>query len=120
MSQYIDGFVLNIPKDKLASYKKLAAKAAKIWVELGALEYRECVADDTDAPGMLPFPKMTKAKSDEIVVFAYAVFASKKDRDAVNAKIMNDPRMEKMCEEAGKTFDCKRMAYGGFKSFVKL
>ena len=120
MSQYIDGFVLTIAKEKLAAYKKLAAKTAKIWKEHGALEYRECVGDDMEAKNMLPFPKLTKAKSDEVVVFTYVVYASKKARDTANENIMNDPRMAAMCEASGTIMDCKRMAYGGFKTIVHL
>ena len=73
MSQYIDGFVLSIPKDKLAAYKKLATKAGKIWREHGALDYRECVGDDLEAKGMVAFPKLAKSKPGEVVIFAYAV-----------------------------------------------
>jgi uncharacterized protein YbaA (DUF1428 family) len=120
MSQYIDGFVLTIAKEKLAAYKKLAAKASKIFKEHGALEYRECVGDDMEVTGMLPFPKLTKAKAEEVVIFAYAVYPSKKLRDTANEKIMNDPRMAAMCEESGGLFDCKRMAYGGFKTLVHV
>lgn len=120
MSQYIDGFVLTIAKEKLAAYKKLAAKAAKIFKEHGALEYRECVGDDMNIEGMLPFPKLTKAKAEEVVIFAYVVYASKKTRDVANEKIMNDPRMATMCEASGGLFDPKRMAYGGFKTLVQL
>jgi len=93
MSQYIDGFVLSVPKDKLAAYKKLATKAGKIWREHGALDYRECVGDDLEAKGMVAFPKLAKSKQGEVVIFAYAVFESRKQRDAINKKIMNDPRI---------------------------
>ena len=44
MPEYVDGFVIVIPKKKIEAYKKLAKKAGKIWLEHGALEYRECVA----------------------------------------------------------------------------
>lgn len=118
MSQYIDGFILSVPKDKLAAYKRLATKAGKIWRELGALEYRECVGDDLDAKGMVPFPKLAKSKPDEVVIFAYAVFESRKQRDAVNKKIMADPRIQAICSASGGLFDYKRMAYGGFKTLV--
>ncbi|HSI12570.1 MAG TPA: DUF1428 domain-containing protein [Chthoniobacter sp.] len=118
MSQYIDGFVLSIPRDKLAAYKKLASKAGKIWREHGALEYRESVADDVEAQGMVAFPKLAKSKPGEVVIFAYAVFESRKQRDAVNKKIMSDPRIEAICSATGGIFDYKRMAYGGFKSLV--
>ena len=120
MSQYIDGFVLSIPKEKLAAYKKVATKAGKIWREHGALEYRECVGDDMEVKDMVAFPKLAKAKPDEVVIFAYAVFESRKHRDAVNKKIMADPRLAAMCATTSAIFDCKRMAYGGFKTLVEV
>ena len=120
MSQYIDGFVLSIPKAKLAAYKKLATKAAKIWREHGAFEYRECVGDDMEVEHMLAFPKIAKSKPDEVVIFAYAVFESRKHRDATNKKIMADPRIAAMVTESKAIFDCKRMAYGGFKTLVQV
>ena len=120
MSQYIDGFVLSIPKDKLATYKKLATKAGNIWREHGALEYRECVGDDLEAKGMVAFPKLAKSKPGEVVIFAYAVFESRKQRDAVNKKIMTDPRIATICGATSGIFDYKRMAYGGFKSLVQV
>lgn len=120
MSQYIDGFVLSVPKDKLAIYRRIATKAGKIWREYGALEYRECAGDDMEAKDMVAFPKMAKAKPGEVVIFAYAVFESRKHRDAVNKKIMADPRLNAMATEVTGLFDCKKMAYGGFKTIVQL
>ena len=120
MSQYIDGFVLSVPKAKLAAYKKLATKAGKIWREHGALDYRECVGDDLEAKGMVAFPKLAKSKQGEVVIFAYAVFESRKQRDAINKKIMNDPRIATLCGATSGIFDIKRMAYGGFKSLVQV
>lgn len=120
MSQYIDGFVLSIPKDKLADYKKIATKAGKIWREHGALEYRECIGDDLEAKGMVAFPKLAKSKPGEVVIFAYARFESRKHRDAVNKKIMADKRLAAMCGATSAIFDCKRMAYGGFKTLVEF
>ena len=120
MSQYIDGFVLSVPKGKLAAYKKLATKAGKIWREHGALDYRECVGDDLEVKGMLAFPKIAKSKQGEVVIFAYAVFKSRRQRDAINKKIMNDPRMATLGSTASSIFDVKRMAYGGFKTIVGL
>ena len=87
MSQYIDGFVLSIPKNKLAAYKKIATKASKVWRDHGALEYRECLGDDMKVKGMVAFPKLAKAKSSEVVIFAYVVFKSRKHRDAANKKL---------------------------------
>jgi uncharacterized protein YbaA (DUF1428 family) len=120
MKQYIDGFVLSVPKTKLATYKKLATKASKLWREHGALEYRECVGDDMNAPGMVAFPKLAKAKPNEVVIFAYVVFKSRQHRNACIKKIMADPRIAAMCDPNDMPFDCKKMAYGGFKTLVQL
>jgi len=120
MSHYIDGFVLTIPKARLADYKRVATKAGKIWRDHGALEYRECLLEDPAAPSMIPFPKLIKARPDEVVVFSWAVFKSRRQRDAANKKIMTDPRVAAMCDETKGLVDCKRMAYGGFTSLVSL
>ena len=119
MSQYIDGFVLSVPKNKLAAYKKMATKASKVWMDHGALEYRECVGDDMTAPGMIAFPKLAKSKPDEVVIFAYVVFKSRQHRDATNKKIFADPRLAAMCDPNDMPFDCKRMTCGGFKTLVE-
>lgn len=118
MSQYIDGFVLTVSKDKLAAYKKLATMASKVFKEHGALEYREYVGDDMAVEGVVPFPKLAKAKPDDVVIFAYVVYKSRKHRDAANKKIMADPRMACMLDQKDMPFDCKKMAYGGFKTLV--
>jgi uncharacterized protein YbaA (DUF1428 family) len=117
MPEYVDGFVLPVPKNKLADYKKLAQKASKIWREHGALDYRECAGDDLDIKMMVPFPKLAKVKPGETVVFAWITYKSRAHRDAVNAKVMKDPRIANM-DPKSMPFDCKRMAYGGFTTLV--
>jgi uncharacterized protein YbaA (DUF1428 family) len=118
MARYVDGYVLPIPKDKLAEYRRIATKAGKIWREHGALEYRECVGDDLDVKELIPFPRMAKAKAGETIIFAWIVFKSRAHRDRVNAKVMKDPRLASMGKD-DVPFDCKRMAYGGFKTIVE-
>ncbi|MDI1285037.1 MAG: DUF1428 domain-containing protein [Reyranella sp.] len=116
---YVDGFVLVVPKKKLAIYKSMARKAGKIWREHGALEYRECVGDDLKVKFGLPFTKLAKTKAGETIVFSYIVYKSRADRDKVNAKVMTDKRMMSgMPKEM--PFDMKRMAYGGFKTLVEM
>jgi len=116
--KYIDGFVLAIPKKKVAAYRKMAARAGKLWMKYGALEYIEAVADDLNPKGVvLKFPKMVKAKPSETVCFSYIVYRSRKHRDAVNKKVMKDPAMKE--EPKDMPFDMKRMAYGGFKAIVE-
>lgn len=119
MSHYIDGFVLPVPKDKIDQYRDLAAKAGAIWKEHGALAYIEAVGDDLEIKEMTSFTTMANAKPEETVVFAYIVYESREQRDAVNAKVMEDPRMKDACPSVAKIFDFRRMAYGGFKTIVE-
>ncbi|MGJ8644454.1 MAG: DUF1428 domain-containing protein [Luteolibacter sp.] len=119
MSNYIDGFVLPLPKDKLEKYTETAAKAAAIWKEYGALEYIEAVGDDMDIEDQVPFPKLAGAKDGETVVFAYVVYKSREHRDEVIGKVMSDPRIQEICDSENPVFDYKRMAYGGFRKIVE-
>ncbi len=118
--KYVDGFVLPVPKKNLNAYRLMAGKAGKIWKEHGALEYRECAGDDINVKGVVPFSRSVKLKSGETVVFSWIVYKSRAHRDAVNAKVMKDPRILKMMNDM-KTmpFDMKRMIYGGFKTIVE-
>ena len=115
---YVDGFVLPVPKQRLPAYRRMAQQAAKIWMEHGALEYRECVGEDLSVKMGVPFPKLARVKPGETVVFAWIVYKSRKHRDQVNAKVMKDPRFAGM-DPASMPFDCKRMGYGGFTIMVE-
>jgi uncharacterized protein YbaA (DUF1428 family) len=115
---YVDGYVLPVPKRNLKIYRRIAQKAGKIWRKHGALEYRECVGDDLDVKWGVPFPKAFKVKAGETIVFSYIVFKSRAQRDSVNAKVMKDPQLAAMMDESDMPFDCKRMVYGGFKVLV--
>lgn len=119
MPHYVDGYVLPVPKKKLAAYTRMAKLASKVWREHGALKYHECVGDDLAAPFGVPFPKQIKTKPGETVVFAYVVYKSRAHRDKVNAKVMKDPRIAGMCGAGEVPFDCARMVYGGFKTLVE-
>jgi uncharacterized protein YbaA (DUF1428 family) len=120
MPKYVDGFVIVIPKKKLAEYTKISKKAGKIWMEYGALEYRECVGEDMKVSFGLPFPKLTKTKPSEVVIFSWILYKSRKHRDQVNAKVMVDERMQDICTPETAPFDVKRMSYGGFETIVDL
>ena len=115
---YVDGYLLPIPKKNLPAYRRMAAKGCKIWREHGALDYKECVGDDLKPPFGLPFPRMMKAKPGETIVFSYIVFRSRAHRDRVNARVMKDPRIAGMCDPTKMPFDPKRMVYGGFTVLV--
>ena len=120
MPNYVDGFVLPVPKKKIAAYARMAKKASKIWKELGALDYKECLGDDLNIKFCLPFTKGIRSKPGETIVFSYIVYKSRAHRDAVNAKVMKDPRIAEMCDPKHMPFDCKRMLYGGFKAIVEI
>lgn len=113
---YVDGFVLAVPKANIEAYKKLAGACEPIWREYGAIEYVECIGDDTPYGEVTSFPRSVQAKEDEIVVFSWIVYPDKATRDACNAKVMEDPRLKEMM--ATDVFDAKRMIYGGFASFL--
>ncbi|MDP1961794.1 MAG: DUF1428 domain-containing protein [Reyranella sp.] len=115
---YVDGFVLVVPKKKLAIYKSMARKAGKVWREHGALDYRECVGDDLKVKFGMPFTKLAKTRAGETVVFSYIVYKSRAHRDKVNAKVMADKRLKGPGMPKEMPFDMKRMAYGGFKTLV--
>jgi uncharacterized protein YbaA (DUF1428 family) len=116
---YVDGFLL--PVKDLKAYRSMATAAGTVWKEHGALEYKECIADDIKkAPGM-PKPIWVKLKSGEKLVFSWIVYKSKADRDKINAKVMKDPRLAKYMDPKAKMpFDPKRMSYGGFKVLVGM
>ncbi len=118
MALYVDGFVIPIPKKKIAAYRRIAVKAGRIWREHGALDYKECVGDDLNTKMALSFTKGIGAKAGETVMFSWITFKSRAHRDKVNAKVMKDPRITSMCDPKDMPFDCKRMLYGGFKILV--
>jgi uncharacterized protein YbaA (DUF1428 family) len=117
---YVDGFLVPVPKKKVADYRRMAAKAGKIWREHGALEFRECIADDVTWGKRTSFPRSVKQKNGETVFFSYIVYKSRADRDRINAKVMKDKRLAKMMDPKAMPFDAKRMIFGGFKTVVDL
>ena len=117
MARYVDGFLLAVPKRKLAAYRAIARKAGKVWREHGALEYVEAVIDDAPKFGV-PFPKAARARAGEVVIFSWIVYKSRAHRNAVNKKVMSDPRLQ--MDPASMPFDVKRMSMAGFKTLVDL
>ena len=117
---YVDGFVLPVPKKNLQAYRRMAQQAGKVWMEHGALEFRECAGDDLNVKMGVSFSKTIKLKPGETVVFSWIVYKSRAHRDRVNAKVMKDPRLTASMEGKTMPFDPKRMVYGGFKTIVDL
>lgn len=123
MENYIDGFVLPVPRIYLDEYKKVAEKVAEIWKEYGAIAYLEFVGDDLSLEGTKSFIEAVDAKEDEEIVLGWVVFPSKEIRDAANKKVPTDPRMAELVAPLTNAkkliFDAGRMVYGGFKPLVQ-
>lgn len=121
---YVDGFLLPVPKTKVAQYLRIARAAGRIFQRLGAVEYRECIGDDLGPhPGMgTGFPRAARARRGETVVFSWIVYRNKAQRDRINKKVMKDPAMLALMQQqsADAPFDMKRMAYGGFAIKVDM
>ena len=118
--QYVDGFVVPVPRRRLNEYRRMARKAGKIWREYGALDYRECVAEDVKVGKRTSFPRSVKLRPGETVVFSWIVYKSRAQRDRINAKVMADPRLASMMNPNAVPFDTKRMFFGGFETLVRL
>ena len=112
---YVDGFVVPVPTRKLKAYLALAKRAGKVWKDHGALDYKECIADDVKVGKWTSFPRSVKLKKGETVIFSYIVYKSRRDRDKCIAKVMKDKRLADAMDPKKTPFDVKRMIYGGFK-----
>ena len=123
MTNYIDGFVLPIPRIYLDEYKKAAEKVAEIWKEYGAIAYFEFVGDDLSLEGVRSFVEAVDAEEGEEVVFGWVVFPSKEIRDRANRKVPADPRMAEIVAPLTNPekliFDAGRMVYGGFNPLIQ-
>ncbi|WP_350287367.1 DUF1428 domain-containing protein [uncultured Croceitalea sp.] len=123
MKNYIDGFVLPIPRAHLDQYKKVAEEVAEIWKAYGAIGYFEFVGDDLTLAGTRSFIDFIDAKEDEAIVFGWVVFPSKEVRELANKKVPADSRMTALVapltDNEKVIFDASRMVYGGFKPLVQ-
>jgi uncharacterized protein YbaA (DUF1428 family) len=117
---YVDGFVLPLPKTNVEAYRKVATQCGEIWREHGALQFRECIADDVKPGKLTSFPQSVNLEAGETVVFSWIVYQSRAHRDEVNDKVMKDPRMADMMKPENMPFDAKRMIYGGFEVLVDM
>ena len=115
---YVDGFVLPVPKKNTKAYLKMARLGGKVWREYGALDYKECIADDVRKGKWTSFPRAVKLKPGEAVWFSWIVYRNRKHRDAVMKKLMKDKRIASSMDPNKMPFDGKRFFWGGFKVMV--
>ncbi len=112
---YVDGFLLAVPDSNRDAYRAIAEKAAEVFKDHGALAVMECWGDDVPEGKVTSFPMAVKLKQGETVVFSWIIWPSREARDAGNAKVMADPRLE----DAEMPFDGMRMIFGGFEVLVE-
>jgi uncharacterized protein YbaA (DUF1428 family) len=120
---YADGFLIPVPTKNLAAYEKMSQKAGVVWMEHGALDYKECAGDDMNAGGIgtsATFPKALNLRDDHTVVFSWIVYASKAERKRILKLVMADPRLADMVTGKDSPFDHKLMLYGGFSVIVDM
>jgi uncharacterized protein YbaA (DUF1428 family) len=120
MSHYVDGYVLAVPRANLETYRRIAETAGKVWMEHGALQFCECVGEDVQPGKLTSFPQAVQLKEDEVVIFSWIVFASRSERDRINAVVMQDARIQGMMDPKDLPFDGARMFWGGFTTLVEL
>ena len=122
MSNYIDGFILPVPRTHVKEYQQVASQVAEIWKEHGALDYFEYIGEDLKLGGTRAFPEALGAGSEEVSIFGWVVFESKNSRDRINKLVISDPRMEdlvgSLTDPNRLIFDARRMVYGGFERLV--
>ena len=120
MTHYVDGFVVPVPKKNIDRYRSMAEGFGKVWLEHGALQFWECIADDVKSGKVTSFPQAVQLKDDEVVVFSWILYKSREERDRINTKVMDDPRLKDMMDPKKVPFDGMRMFWGGFRSMVEL
>jgi uncharacterized protein YbaA (DUF1428 family) len=111
---YVDGFVAPVPNGKREEYREMAAKAAKVFLEYGAVRDLEAWGVDTPKGEVTSFPRSVEAKDDESVVFSFVEWPDEATRKAGWEKVMADERMQGQ----DMPFDGKRMFWGGFEPLV--
>ena len=111
---YVDGIVLAVPNSKREEYREMAAKAAEVFLEHGAVRDLEAWGVDTPRGDVTSFPRSVEAKDDESVVFSFVEWPDEAARNAGWEKVMADERMQGQ----DMPFDGKRMFWGGFSPLV--
>lgn len=114
---YFEGFIVAVPEGNQDAYRKHAADGSAIFRDLGVTRHVEAWGSDVAEGKVTDFRKAVDAKADEKIVFAWFEYPDRQARDAANAKMMSDPRLEAMGSDM--PFDGKRVIMGGFDAIVE-
>jgi uncharacterized protein YbaA (DUF1428 family) len=120
--QYVDGFLIAVPKANKEKFIEHAKKGDSVFIELGATRVVECWGDDVSHGKVTDFYRAVQAKDDEAVVFSWIEWPDKPTRDAGMKKMMEmmntDPRINP--EKNPMPYDGVRLIYGGFAPVLTL
>jgi len=111
---YIDGFVCPVPNANREAYREMAAKAADVFLEYGAVRDIEAWGTDVPKGEVTDFYRSVQAKDDESVVFSFVEWPDEQTRNEGWQKVMEDDRMKGQ----DMPFDGQRMFWGGFVPLV--
>lgn len=114
---FIEGFVTAVPVANKDRYIAHAREAAAMVRAFGVTRFVETWADDVPRGTLNDLWGAVQAKDGEAVLFSWFEYPDRATRDAVNTKMMADPRMEDMAKDM--PFDGSRMIYGGFGALVE-
>jgi uncharacterized protein YbaA (DUF1428 family) len=109
---YVDGYLVPVPLGNKEAYRTMAAKAAQVFRDHGAIRVVEAWGDNVPDGKVTDHKKAVKATAGENVVYSWVEWPSKQARDEGWKKAMADPRMQP--GQNAMPFDGKRMIYGGF------
>ena len=119
---YVDGFLIAVPKANKEKFIEHAKKGDSVFMELGATRIVECWSDDVPHGKVTDFYRAVQAKDDEAVVFSWIEWPDKPTRDAGMRKMMDamntDPRINP--EKNPMPYDGMRLIYGGFAPVLTL
>ena len=115
---YVDGFVVPVPKKKLAAYRKMARAAGKVWRDHGALDRRMHRRRRQGRQVHLVSAQRQAQEAARRSCSRTSSTSRARSATSVNAKVMKDERLAEIMDPKQMPFDGKRMIYGGFNTIV--
>jgi uncharacterized protein YbaA (DUF1428 family) len=113
---YFEGFIVPVPEANKDAFRAHANELAPLLKECGVRRQVESWDSDVPEGKVTDFRKSVDATPQEKVVIAWFEYPDRQARDAANAKMRSDPRMQ---DPGEAPFDGKRMILGGFDAIVE-